>query len=137
MAFILDNSITMTWFMPDEANALAKALLDRVAREGAAVPSLWPIEIANTLTIAVRRRRISFEDRTNAVTLLLRLPIEVDDQTHNQAWGATLALADRFKLTLYDACYLELAQRMELPLATLDRELRAAGKAMKLKLLGA
>lgn len=137
MAFILDNSITMTWFMPDEASAPAKALLDSVAREGAAVPGLWPIEIANTLTIAVRRRRISFEDRASAVTLLLSLPIEVDDQTHNQAWGATLALADRFKLTLYDACYLELAQRKRLPLATLDRDLRAAGLALGLELRGA
>lgn len=137
MALVLDNSVTMAWFMPDEPETPAKALLHRVATDGAVVPSLWPIEIANTLTVALRRRRLSFADRAEAFQLLLGLPIEVDDETQDRLWRDTLDLADRFKLTLYDACYLELARRRELPLATLDGDLRAAAAALGLELLGA
>ena len=50
-----------------------------------------------------------------------------------EAWTATLSLSERFSLTLYDATYLELAQRQNLPLATLDQELRAAAKALEIK----
>lgn len=137
MAIVLDNSVTMTWFMPDEQVTPAKALLHRVAIDGAVVPTHWPIEIGNTLTIAFRRRRISFADRAEALRLLRGLPIEVDDETQDRLWRDTLDLADRFKLTLYDACYLELAKRLKLPLATLDGDLRAAGLALGLELLGA
>jgi predicted nucleic acid-binding protein len=136
MSFVLDNSITMVWFMPDEASESATALLHRTATQGAVVPMLWPIEIGNTLTIAVRRRRISLKQRTTALNLLSGLPIEVDAETQKQAWGDTLALADEFKLSLYDACYLELARRRRLPLASLDRDLRAAGAGLGLELLG-
>jgi len=41
------------------------------------------------------------------------------------AWDPTLSLAQRCRLTLYDAAYLELAQRLRLPLASLDQALRA------------
>ena len=136
MELVLDNSITMAWFMPDERPKRAMGLLDRVVHEGAVVPALWPIEIGNTLTIAVRRGRISSAERNVALERLSGLPIEVDSQTHAQAWGDTLHLAERFRLTLYDACYLELAQRRALPLATLDRDLRAAGKKLGLDMLG-
>jgi predicted nucleic acid-binding protein len=64
------------------------------------------------------------------------LEISVDQETDTFAWTSSLQLADRFSLTLYDACYIELAQRRELPLASLDRELRTAGRALGLPLLG-
>ena len=64
------------------------------------------------------------------------LPISLDPETDRQAWGATLRLAERHRLTLYDAVYLELALRRGIPLATLDIELRAAAKAEGVKLLG-
>ena len=136
MTFVLDNSITMVWFMPDEASESARALLHRTATRGAVVPTLWPIEIGNTLTIAVRRRRISLIQRTQALELLSGLPIEVDAETQRRAWGDTLALADRFRLSFYDACYLELAVRLHLPLASLDNELRTASEGLGLELLG-
>lgn len=64
------------------------------------------------------------------------LDIAVDSETTVHAWSATLALAERHRLTLYDAAYLELAQRSRLPLATLDRQLREAGVAAGVPLLG-
>jgi predicted nucleic acid-binding protein len=65
------------------------------------------------------------------------LPIRLDPETDRQAWGRTAQLASRHRLTLYDAAYLELAQRRGLPLATLDRELRTAALTEGMSLLGA
>ena len=56
------------------------------------------------------------------------LPIVLDDETAAQAWSATIQLAERHRLTVYDAAYLELAQRRGLPLASLDQELRTAAE---------
>ena len=82
------------------------------------MPSLWRLEVANSLTIAVRRRRIDAEFRRAALSDLALLDIATDQHTDAQAWSETLHLADRHRLTLYDASYLELARRRALPLAT-------------------
>jgi predicted nucleic acid-binding protein len=63
-------------------------------------------------------------------------PINLDDETANQAWTTTMGLAERFALSAYDAAYLELAQRRSLPLATLNGDLRAAAAALGLTVLG-
>jgi hypothetical protein len=68
---------------------------------------------------------------------LALMPITTDADTNSYAWSTTLRLAGRFSLTLYDVAYLELAQRRSLPLATLDKELRAAAPALNITLLGA
>jgi predicted nucleic acid-binding protein len=86
--------------------------------------------------VATRGRRISPEKRRDALAQLVKLKITTDQQTADEAWGISLDLADRFRLTLYDACYLELAQRRALPLATLDKDLRKAAKALDIPLLG-
>ena len=129
-ALVLDCSVTMTWFMPDETTAQARKLRSRVTDEGAIVPALWPIEVGNAFLFAVSDRRASAGLRAAALEALGHLPIEIDDETLTRAWFDTLALADRFRLTLCDACYLELAQRRKLPLATLDAELYAAGRRL-------
>ena len=135
-AIVVDCSATMAWFMPDEETIECEAVRSRVADEGAIVPALWPIEVGNTFLLAVRYRRISASQRDNAIDQLATRPIRVDDETLRRAWGETSALAERFRLKLYDACYLELAQRRNLPLASLDGELRSAGKKLGLILLG-
>jgi predicted nucleic acid-binding protein len=122
--------------MPDEHDAGSEQLLDLVTDEGALVPSLWPLEIANALLFGVRRNRVSRTHCERALKSLVRLPIEIDTETTGRAWGPTFELAVRFGLTIYDATYLELAQRRELPLASLDRKLRAASRALGLSLLG-
>jgi predicted nucleic acid-binding protein len=135
-ALVLDSSAAIAWFMPDEQSSEAQRLLDVVTEHGAIVPSLWPLEVANSLLIGVRRNRVSPDHCRRALTWLGELSITIDNETTTRVWGATFHFAVRFGLTLYDACYLELAQRRELPLASLDRELRAAGRALGLKLLG-
>ncbi len=136
MTLVIDASLTLSWYFEDERTPAADTLLDRVTSTGAVVPSLWRLETANGLQVAIRRKRIDVAFRDRALTHLTRLPITVDAETDAYAWTTTLQLADRFQLTLYDAAYLELAQRRALPLATLDSALRPAAEALGLTLLG-
>jgi predicted nucleic acid-binding protein len=136
VSLVLDSSATLAWIYSDETTNPIRRLFDAVGDEGAVVPALWRLEIANSLTVAVRRGRIEANFRRAALTDLALLDIAIDDQTDVHAWGETLRVADFFQLTMYDAAYLELAQRRNLPLATLDSELRAAAKSLGLGLMG-
>lgn len=133
--FVLDCSVAVAWCIEDEAAAATDALMERTAGEGALVPGLWPLEIANVLLQAVRRRRLEVADAMARLELLRGLPIRIDEATAERAWRETLALARAEGLTTYDAAYLELALRLGLPLATRDRELRQAAERNGVPLL--
>ena len=136
MSLILDASMALSWYFADEQTDAADTILDRVAEQGAVVPSLWRLEVANALQVSVRRKRFDVAFRNRALLQLSQLNIAVDPDTDTNAWSATLQLSDQFQLTLYDAAYLELAQRRALPLASLDRPLRKAAGALGIELLG-
>lgn len=137
MSLVLDSSMTVAWFFADEQTDGTRRALDAVARTGAIVPSLWRLEVANALQMALRRGRIDAAYRDASLADLGRLAVTVDPETDGQARSATLQLSDRFGLTLYDAAYLELARRRALPLATLDHALRDAAGALGIAVLGA
>ena len=126
MSLVLDASLALAWLFEDECTPAVDAVLTRVAAAGARVPALWRLEVGNALQTAIRRRRIDAAFRDQALQRLAALPITTDSDTDIHAWTTTLALADRFGLTLYDAAYLELAQRRALPLVSLDEALREA-----------
>ena len=132
---VLDSSATLAWIYGDETTEAIQRLYDRVADEGALVPALWRLEIANALTFAVRRGRITAQFRDAALRDLSLLDIVADSQTDARAWASTLNLADAHRLTLYDAAYLDLALQHSLPLATLDRDLCAAADRAGVALL--
>ncbi|UFP95681.1 type II toxin-antitoxin system VapC family toxin [Gloeobacter morelensis] len=136
MSLVLDSSVALAWLFSDEVTPATQNVFDTVLADRAWVPSLWRLEIANALQMGVRRGRISAEFRDASLIDLALLAIAVDPETDTFAWSATLRLAERYQLTLYDAAYLELAQRLNVPLATLDQELRTAGSALGLVLLG-
>lgn len=136
MSLVLDSSMTLAWLFEDENSGLADNILQQVADSGAIVPSLWRLEIANALQMAVRRNRIDATFRDASLTDLSALAIEIDSETDHQAWRTTLHIADSCTLTLYDATYLELAQRLHLPLATLDQALRDAAEKIGVLLAG-
>ncbi len=136
MSLVLDCSVTLTWYFRDEQTAATLAVLDRVAAGGAVVPELWRLEVANGLQSAVRRRRVTVAYRDESLRDLSRMSVEIDAQTGLHAWFRTLELADLHGLTVYDASYLELALRLAMPLATLDRDLRKAAVAERVELLG-
>lgn len=136
MSLVLDSSVTLAWLYSDELTPATQLVFERVTADGAWVPSLWRLEVANSLQTAVRQGRISAEFRDAALTDLALLHMTIDPDTDTFAWSATLRLTERCGLTLYDAAYLELAQRLDLPLAALDQELRSAGSALGVALLG-
>jgi len=136
MSLVLDSSATLAWIYADEITAPIRHVFNLVSENGAWVPGLWKLEVANILEMGARRGRHDIAFRNSTLADLALLPISVDAETDRQAWGATLRLAERHRLTLYDAAYLELALRRGLPLASLDTELRGAAQAEEVVLLG-
>jgi len=120
VSLVLDSSATLAWVFGEETTEPIRKVFDAVADQGAFVPSLWRLEVANSLSVAVRRGRIDQAFRRAALTDLSELEIFIDSQTDLRAWNSTLDLADRFRLSVYDAAYVELAHRRALPLATLE-----------------
>lgn len=137
MSLVIDASITVAWCFEDEVTPAAEDVLDEVVESNAIVPSIWRFEVGNALQMAIRRKRITDVFRDDALAKLLAMPISVDPDTDAHAWTTALRLSQRFGLTLYDAAYVELAQRHSLPLATLDQEMRAAAIAVSVPVLGA
>jgi len=137
MSLVLDSSVTLAWIYIEQTSPEVDRVLQLVNSNGAWVPSLWRLEVANILEMGVRRGRHNAAFRDATLADLALLPISVDQDTEAHAWGATLRLAERHRLTLYDAAYLELAKRRGLALASLDVELRTAAEKEKVALLGA
>jgi predicted nucleic acid-binding protein len=136
MSMVLDSSATLAWVYSDEITEPIRHVFNLVSENGAWVPGLWKLEVANILEMGVRRGRHDAAFRNSTLADLALLPISVDAETDRQAWGATLQLSDRHRLTLYDAAYLELALRRGLPLASLDAELRRAAQAEGVAVVG-
>ena len=118
MSLVVDASMTITWLFRDERSELTQTLLRKVAAEGAFVPSIWRLEVANVLRSAIRRGRCDEGYAARSLRRLGRLRITADNETDRQAWGATRDLSQQHGLTLYDAAYLELALRSRRALAT-------------------
>jgi predicted nucleic acid-binding protein len=125
---VIDASFAIALVLPDEAKPSA-AMVRCLEDDGAVVPAFWPIEVGNTLVMAERRKRITAAALDRIADKLEALPIVVDERPMPETWRASIALAMRHRLTVYDAAYLELAMRRRLPLATLDSDLRKAAKA--------
>lgn len=131
---ILDCSATLSWLMPVENWPEGELLLDEIVENGAYVPNLWSLEIANSLLVAVKRKRITHEMRLNFLSSLKDLPIEVDSSTSDYAFSKISTIAQEYELTAYDASYIELAVRLKGTLATLDKALIKAANKMKVPL---
>ena len=135
--FVVDASMAFGWVLPSQASSEANTLLERVeAGASAVVPALWFLEVANGLLAAQRRRVITAEERERALERLSSLAFTVDEEDARNAFGSTSKLAEKYGLTVYDAAYLELALRRELPLATRDRALCSAAERGGVPLFG-
>ncbi|MGH7842040.1 MAG: type II toxin-antitoxin system VapC family toxin [Candidatus Binataceae bacterium] len=132
MPFVLDASVATAWAIAEGNHPLAAVAEELIEFDSARVPSLWWFEVRNALVINERRHRLTEADTTAFLRMLSRLPIAVDS-TPNE--GQVLSLARRHKLTVYDAAYLELAQREHLSLATLDTKLARAARAEKVAIV--
>jgi len=123
MRFVLDASVTVNWAMRDEENPVADSALSALRNGEAVVPGIWWYEVRNILVVNERRGRISPVDSDRFLLELRDLNISADREPDSQR---VLDLARRLKQTIYDAAYLEIAARERLPIATLDKALKAA-----------
>lgn len=121
--FVLDCSVTMAWCFADESAPYPNQVLETLRDGEAFVPAVWPLEVANVLAAGERRQRVTEANASRFVDLLSRLRIRLDPVSGELSVGRLFALAREFSLSAYDASYLELASRRDLPLATLDKKL--------------
>ncbi len=135
MPFVLDASVSLSWFFEDEDSDFARRVLRRLITDTALVPSLWPIEVANVLVVAERRGRAGTAQVAAAIALSKNLPISVQDADSELVFGAVLDLARLQGLSANDAAYLDLAMREGLPLATQDAAMRTAAEAVGVPLV--
>jgi predicted nucleic acid-binding protein len=132
MAFVVDASVCAVWALEDEASPLAEHAMDLLQLEGAIVPAVWWFEIRNVLLISERRKRLQVEDLHAFLEDLKELPIRTDQEADERA---IFRFARKYQLSFYDAAYMEVASRFNIPLATLDKGLRSAAESAGVPLL--
>ncbi|MFZ0803906.1 MAG: type II toxin-antitoxin system VapC family toxin [Terriglobales bacterium] len=135
-SLVLDASVPLAWCFEDESASLPERVLD-VLETGTEMltPSIWPLEVANALLIAERRKRITNAQATAFLQRISKLPILIEPISPNRAFEHILQVARQYQLTEYDAAYVELALRQALPLATLDSKLRRAAQSAGIPLV--
>ena len=131
---VIDNSVVMSWCFADEANQYADNVLESLRCVRAIVPVIWPLEVGNVLVVAERKGRLRYIDCIQFWELLSELPIEVESQISEKVMMNVYTLARESQLSTYDASYLELAIRKNLPLATLDKALLGAARKFDIKI---
>jgi predicted nucleic acid-binding protein len=134
-AFVADASVAIGWVHPAQATAYTRAMLDAIA-EGATleVPALWPLEVANALSVLQRRRKLTEDERQAGLGWLRGLPLRIDHEMAMLAFSRLSELASAHQLSVYDAAYLELAQRRRLVLGCKDGPLRTAARRARVSL---
>lgn len=132
---VVDCSVAISWLIESERSASGDAILDAIRTSGAHVPSLFWLEVANVMNVAVRRNRLTIGDVRPRLDLLAALPIKTEADCWTRATGETLLIAQANALTIYDAAYLELALRLGACLATFDQDLRKAAVTLGVGLI--
>jgi len=125
LSIVLDASAIAPVLIADEADDLLPGLSDELT-VGVIVPGHWRMEVVNLLLSASRRGRLTEADLADAMETLASIVVSVDSLTDDKLSGATWQLACQHSLSIYDAAYLELAARLNVPLASADRRLLAA-----------
>lgn len=129
--FVVDTSIVMSWCFEHEENSYAEDVLESLEFAQALVPAIWPLEVGNVLLVAERKKRLSQAAVVRFLALLDGLPITVEQETRERMLKEIVSLAREHGLSTYDASYLDLAMRLDLPLATQDTSLAKAAKKCK------
>ena len=119
--------MSAAWCFEDQSSPYTDAVLQAViAGANVFVPSIWRLEVVNSLVVAERRKKILPATSAKFLIDLRRFMITVDLEGLNQVIGAVLYQARLYQRSAYDTSYLELAKRRGLPFATKDEPLRRA-----------
>lgn len=136
MDWVLDASIALAWALPDETSHQADQFLRGVsAKDVLWVPALWWYEVANALILAERRKRLTEADGIQLKELYGMLSIRTDMIFGADTIERLRILAREYRLSAYDAAYLELALRKGVGLATLDLSLRSTAQKAGVKII--
>ena len=128
--------MALCWYFERQKTPFTEAVFDRLAGgDQALVPALWPFEMVNSLAVAARQKTITGAQLDSFIDDLKDLPVAVDLGGVARSYSSILRLCRQHQLSSYDAAYLDLAQIEGVPLATLDKNLRAAAKACSVDLL--
>jgi len=135
MPFVLDASVVLAWHFRDEDSVLAERVSERSYRDRVVVPQHWALEVSSALLRGERRLRSDLSDVDLFIERLRALDLETDSLSPEQVYSAVLPIARRHRLSVYDAAYLELSQRLELQLATLDTSVTAVARRLGVHLI--
>jgi predicted nucleic acid-binding protein len=133
--FVVDASVGLAWFFEDENDARTQSVLEQLRQDQAVVPAIWPVEMANGLLVAERRKRITEAQTARFLEILQALPISVETVVTILQLPVLVGKGRRHGLSAYDTTYLDLAERRGLPLATLDDSLRRAAERVGVALV--
>ena len=122
---MIDASIRVAWFLDEKSDRRVETAFDTIAHVETRAPSLFYYEIRNALLVSERRNRITEAMSAAFLHDLGLLPIRLEPAEDD---ASLMTLARQRKLTVYDAAYLELAQRRKLVLGCKDGPLRKAAK---------
>ena len=129
--FVVDTSVVMSWCFEEEGNSYAEAVLESLEFAEAFVPAIWPLEVGNVLLVAERKKRLTQAAVVRFLALLSGLPITVEQETPERMLKEIVSLAREHGRSTYDASYLDLAMRFDLPIATVDASLLKVTKKCK------
>lgn len=127
---VLDASVVLKWIFADEDGGEKAERLKDVhvgGHDTIAVPDLLFYEIGNVLTT---KTRLSEAAVAEAFSLLWEFSLERFDLGLDE-FQNSLALSRKFKITLYDAAYVELSRRLKCTFVTADRKLYEKVKGLK------
>lgn len=133
VCFILDASVTLSWCFPDESNKHCDDILAHLESANAIAPQIWTVEVPNALLVAERRGRITRANAQRFLHLLQSLPVQIVKEPLDMI--ELLNLARDTRLSSYDACYLALALRESIAIATIDTRLAEAATSLGLTVL--
>ncbi len=120
MPFVVDSTVFAAWCFSDERTPFAEATLNALVTQNAVVPSLWWFETRNLLMTHELRGRIRADDTNFFIRYFEKLPIQTDKEPQTDA---ITKIARKGSLTYNEACYLELAQRRGVPIATFNKKM--------------
>lgn len=132
MPLVVDASMAVAWLLADESDPRADAAFEAFEGDFILVPAIWWFETRNALVMNERRGRLERTEMARALEMLVRLPTTIDRQPNSTD---IVELAQKHRLSAYDAAYLELARREAIPLASLDRSLSRAAAAENVRLI--
>ena len=127
MPFVVDNSVVVAWHLGNQATPYSDAVLNALAGDAGHVPALWSLEFSNVIRRAMVAGKITEERAREIMQIQSRLELTIHGDIAIPA--ENLALALRYRLSSYDAAYLDLALRLRLPVATTDSALHDAAVA--------